>query len=72
MIIFLFFTTFRYTLGEAAMRRLRLSKVLVSGMGGVGIEIAKNLVLGGLRHVTIHDTKNATYYDLSNQVEKFF
>lgn len=57
-----------YTLGETAMRRLRCAKVLISGIGGVGVEIAKNLILGGIRHVTIHDTKNTEFYDLSSQV----
>ncbi|KRZ62727.1 Ubiquitin-like modifier-activating enzyme 1 [Trichinella nativa] len=56
-----------YALGEVAMRRLRISTVLISGIGGVGVEIAKNLILGGIRHVTIHDTKTATWLDLSAQ-----
>jgi molybdopterin/thiamine biosynthesis adenylyltransferase len=37
-------------------------------MKGLGIEIAKNVVLGGVKSVTIHDTENATWYDLSSQV----
>jgi len=35
------------------MTRLRSSSVLIAGMGGVGVEIAKNLILGGVRHVTV-------------------
>lgn len=49
------------------MTYLRQSNILVSGMGSVGVEIAKNLILGGVRHVTIHDTKNTTWRDLSAQ-----
>lgn len=49
------------------MLHLRQSSVLISGMGGVGVEIAKNLILGGVRNVTIHDTKAATWLDLSSQ-----
>lgn len=56
-----------YALGESAMMHLRNASVLISGIGGVGCEIAKNLILGGIRHVTIHDTKNATWKDLSAQ-----
>uniref|UniRef100_A0A5S6R0S6 E1 ubiquitin-activating enzyme n=1 Tax=Trichuris muris TaxID=70415 RepID=A0A5S6R0S6_TRIMR len=56
-----------YVLGEQAMHRLRISSALISGIGGVGVEIAKNLILGGVRHVTIHDCKNAQWCDLSAQ-----
>lgn len=51
------------------MSRLREAKILISGMGGLGVEIAKNLILGGVRHVTIHDTKTASHIDLSSQVK---
>jgi len=37
-------------------------------MRGIGVEIAKNLVLAGPRSITIHDTGNATWNDLSAQV----
>jgi hypothetical protein len=57
-----------YALGESAMQHLRNSTVLISGIGGVGVEIAKNLILGGVRHVAIHDTKAANWHDLSAQV----
>ncbi|TKR73072.1 hypothetical protein L596_020427 [Steinernema carpocapsae] len=56
-----------YALGESAMMHLRKSSVLIAGLGGVGVEIAKNLILGGVRHVTIQDTKAATWIDLSAQ-----
>lgn len=58
---------FSYALGQSAMINLRKSSVLISGMGGVGVEIAKNLILGGVRNVTIHDTKNTKWLDLSAQ-----
>ena len=50
------------------MKKMANSNVLISGMKGLGIEIAKNVVLGGVKSVTIHDTENATWYDLSSQV----
>lgn len=51
------------------MKNLRKSSVLISGIGSVGVEIAKNLILGGVRSITIHDTKNCEWRDLSAQVE---
>ena len=56
-----------YVLGHEAMKKMANSNVLISGMKGLGIEIAKNVVLGGVKSVTIHDTENATWYDLSSQ-----
>lgn len=35
------------------MTRLRTASVCIAGMGATGVEIAKNLVLGGVRNVTI-------------------
>ncbi len=45
---------YSYTLGHTAMTRLRHGRLLIVGLGGVGVEVAKNLILGGVRHVTIH------------------
>jgi len=56
-----------YVLGEEAMKRMAKSNVLISGMGGLGVEIAKNVVLAGVKSVTIHDVKNATIQDLASQ-----
>jgi len=56
-----------YVLGEEAMKRMAMSNVLISGMGGLGIEIAKNVVLAGVKSVTIHDVKNASVQDLASQ-----
>jgi len=63
-----FFVIVRYVLGHAAMKRMASSNVLISGMGGLGIEIAKNIVLGGVKSVTIHDQMTTTWFDLSSQV----
>ena len=56
-------------LGHEAMRRMQHSNVLISGMKGLGLEIAKNVVLGGVKSVTIHDDGNAEWVDLSSQVK---
>jgi ubiquitin-activating enzyme E1 len=46
------------------MKKMANSNVLISGMKGLGIEIAKNVVLGGVKSVTIHDTENATWIEI--------
>ena len=55
-----------YVLGHEAMRRMQASSVLIVGMGGLGIEIAKNVVLGGVKSVTIYDDQSVTYDDLGS------
>ncbi|XP_053551798.1 ubiquitin-like modifier-activating enzyme 1 [Bombina bombina] len=56
-----------YVLGHEAMKRMQNSNVLISGMSGLGVEIAKNIILGGVRSVTVHDQGNAEWGDLSSQ-----
>lgn len=56
-----------YVLGVDAMRKMQNSDILISGLGGVGVEIAKNIILGGVKSVTLHDEKNCTVKDLSSQ-----
>ncbi|XP_003746538.1 ubiquitin-like modifier-activating enzyme 1 [Galendromus occidentalis] len=56
-----------YVLGHEAMRRMQSSDVLISGLGGLGVEIAKNVILGGVKSVTLHDTKPVSNLDLSAQ-----
>lgn len=55
-------------LGHDAMKRMQNSNVLISGMRGLGVEIAKNVILGGVRSVTVHDQGVAEWGDLSSQV----
>lgn len=57
-----------YVLGHEAMHRMQSSNVLISGMGGLGVEIAKNIILGGVKSVTIHDESLVKMKDLSTQV----
>ena len=56
-----------YVLGHDAMRRMANSDILISGIGGLGVEISKNVILGGVKSVTLHDTANCTIGDLSAQ-----
>ena len=54
------------------MGELQKNSILLSEMNGLGIEIAKNVILGGVKSVTIHDGKLTSYEDLANQVIQFF
>jgi len=56
-----------YVLGHDAMKKMAKSAVLISGMKGLGVEIAKNIILGGVKSVTLHDECNAEMADLSSQ-----
>ncbi|CAB4019007.1 ubiquitin-like modifier-activating enzyme 6, partial [Paramuricea clavata] len=57
----------RYVLGDGAMEKMAVSNVLVSSLGGLGVEIAKNIVLAGVKSITLHDTRPATTYDFGSQ-----
>ncbi|KAL8225130.1 hypothetical protein R6Q57_017687 [Mikania cordata] len=52
--------------GRETMRRLFASNVLISGMQGLGAEIAKNLILAGVKSVTLHDEGLVELWDLSS------
>jgi ubiquitin-activating enzyme E1 len=57
-------------MGKEAMHQLASAHVLISGMRGLGVEIAKNIILGGVKSVIVHDCGQVDYTDLSSQVEK--
>ncbi|KAB1282189.1 Ubiquitin-like modifier-activating enzyme 6 [Camelus dromedarius] len=46
------------------MQKMAKSHVFLCGMGGLGLEIAKNLVLAGIKALTIHDTEKCQAWDL--------
>ncbi|KAI3963531.1 hypothetical protein MKW92_025731 [Papaver armeniacum] len=52
--------------GRETMRRLFGANVLISGMNGLGAEIAKNLILAGVKSVTLHDEGTVELWDLSD------
>ncbi|XP_022428803.1 ubiquitin-like modifier-activating enzyme 7 isoform X2 [Delphinapterus leucas] len=56
-----------YVLGLPAMQRIQEAKVLLSGLQGVGAEVAKNLVLMGVGSLTLHDPHPTCWSDLSAQ-----
>jgi len=52
-------------LGLGNLKKMMDIKVLISGLTGLGAEIAKNIILTGL-NVTLHDTENVEWNDLSS------
>lgn len=56
-----------YVLGHEAMKRMAASNVLIVGLKGLGVEIAKNVVLAGVKSVTVYDPEPVEIQDLSSQ-----
>ena len=56
----------QYVLGADAMKKMAGSSVLVCGAGGLGAEVAKNLVLTGIGSVTLHDPAPVSWWDLGS------
>ncbi|TPX40486.1 hypothetical protein SeMB42_g05975 [Synchytrium endobioticum] len=56
-----------YVLGHEAMQKMAHSNVLIIGMKGLGVEIAKNVILAGVKSVTLYDPAPAKLQDLSSQ-----
>ena len=56
-----------YVLGHEAMKRMGSSNILVAGLRGLGVEIAKNIALAGVKSLTLFDPKPAVIADLSSQ-----
>ncbi|XP_034024552.1 SUMO-activating enzyme subunit 1 [Thalassophryne amazonica] len=46
--------------GLEAQKRLRGSRMLLVGLGGLGAEVAKNLILAGVKRLTLLDHEQAT------------
>ena len=59
-----FYSRQLYAIGKDAMKLLNMSSILISGMSGLGVEIAKNLILSGVKSVTIQDSNNVQEKDL--------
>uniref|UniRef100_A0A8I5ZL60 SUMO-activating enzyme subunit 1 n=1 Tax=Rattus norvegicus TaxID=10116 RepID=A0A8I5ZL60_RAT len=53
--------------GLEAQKRLRASRVLIVGMKGLGAEIAKNLILAGVKGLTMLDHEQVSPEDLGAQ-----
>uniref|UniRef100_A0A3Q2QZ93 E1 ubiquitin-activating enzyme n=1 Tax=Fundulus heteroclitus TaxID=8078 RepID=A0A3Q2QZ93_FUNHE len=62
-----FYSRQLYVLGHEAMHRMGTAEVLIAGMKGLGVEIAKNVILSGVKSVTVQDEGQAEWSDLSSQ-----
>ncbi|KAF4501389.1 ubiquitin-activating enzyme E1 [Fusarium agapanthi] len=56
-----------YVLGHEAMKRMGASNVLIVGLNGLGVEIAKNIALAGVKSLTLYDPAPVQIADLSSQ-----
>lgn len=56
-----------FVLGKEAMERMQKANILISGLGGLGVEVAKNVILSGVKSVTLHDQADVQLSDLSSQ-----
>jgi len=57
----------RGVIGADALAKLSTSSVLIIGLGGLGVEIAKNVILTGVKSCTLYDKTVATFSDLASQ-----
>eukprot|EP00178_Gracilaria_changii_P019042 TRINITY_DN55469_c0_g1_i1.p1 TRINITY_DN55469_c0_g1~~TRINITY_DN55469_c0_g1_i1.p1 ORF type:complete len:1053 (+),score=173.13 TRINITY_DN55469_c0_g1_i1:419-3577(+) len=55
-----------YVLGHEAMRAMAKSAVLIIGCDGLGVELAKNVILAGVRSVSVYDPEPPSMADLSS------
>jgi molybdopterin/thiamine biosynthesis adenylyltransferase len=52
-------------MGIDAVAKQSKCSVFLSGLGAIGVELAKNIILSGVNRFTIHDSKDVTFEDLS-------
>uniref|UniRef100_T1JJP0 SUMO-activating enzyme subunit 1 n=1 Tax=Strigamia maritima TaxID=126957 RepID=T1JJP0_STRMM len=53
--------------GLDAQKKLRSSRVLLVGVKGLGAEVAKNIILAGIKSLTLLDSENVSAEDLCSQ-----
>lgn len=56
-----------YVLGKDAMLKMASSNVLIIGLKGLGLEIAKNVALAGVKSLSLYDPETVILQDLSSQ-----
>jgi len=56
-----------YVLGKEAMQKMSQSNILLVGLTGLGVEVAKNLILTGVASVFLYDNSLVQLSDLSTQ-----
>lgn len=55
-----------YVMGHEAQKRMAVSDVLIVGLNGLGVETAKNIILAGVRSVTLYDETPASVQDMAS------
>uniref|UniRef100_A0A336K9T0 SUMO-activating enzyme subunit 1 n=1 Tax=Culicoides sonorensis TaxID=179676 RepID=A0A336K9T0_CULSO len=53
--------------GLESQKRLRSARILIAGLNGAGAEVAKNIILSGVKSVTLLDDKLVTELDFCSQ-----
>ena len=53
-----------YVMGHEAQRRMMSSRAVVVGLSGLGVEVAKNIILAGISSVVLCDPEKPTSFDL--------
>eukprot|EP01035_Chromulina_nebulosa_P025282 gene25282-32993_t len=48
-----------YVMGHEAQRRMAASTVIIVGLGGLGVEVAKNIILAGVKSVILYENDNS-------------
>ena len=56
-----------YVLGVEAQQRLQASRVLICGLDGLGVEVAKNVTLAGVQCVDLLDDRRCSESDRASQ-----
>src|ERR1700761_7345218 len=56
-----------YVLGHEAMKKMGVSDVLIVGLRGLGVEIAKNIALAGVKSLSLYDPTPTAISDLAAQ-----
>lgn len=59
-----------HTFGAEAQKALESVSVLISGLSGLGIEIAKCVIMTGVKSVTLHDSLNSSISDQSSLINQ--
>jgi ubiquitin-activating enzyme E1 len=55
-----------YVYGHEAQQKMSASNILLVGLNGLGVEVAKNIILAGVKGVTICDSVATSWNDLAS------
>mmetsp|Transcript_7499 Transcript_7499/g.13068 ORF Transcript_7499/g.13068 Transcript_7499/m.13068 type:complete len:175 (-) Transcript_7499:982-1506(-) len=53
-----------YVMGHEAQKRMMASRAVIVGVSGLGVEVAKNIILAGISSVTLCDPELPNSFDL--------